>query len=356
MSTRVTEQATVELEQGDLRVARRAGVRGAPRERDGVGRDRLGEIQRARILAALGDVVAERGVGNATVTNIVRRSGVSRRTFYELFDDREDCLLAAFDEGIAAVSAEVVAAFEQAAPKRAGDAYAWREAIRAGLIAALTHFEGAPSMARLLLVESWVGQPELMERRRSVLERLIATVDEGRHEAKRGCTQTPLTAEGIVGSVLAVIHARLVDAGPAPAAPPRLLQLTNPLMSMIVLPYLGSAAARRELERPTPQAPEPPRERSSDPLRELEMRLTYRTLRVLNAVAANPGSSNRQLADDAGVGDLGQISKLLKRLRRLDLIDNEYERPSPGGANAWTLTDRGREVHAAMGGMPQASQ
>jgi DNA-binding MarR family transcriptional regulator len=130
--------------------------------------------------------------------------------------------------------------------------------------------------------------------------------------------------------------------------PGRLIELTGPLMGMIVLPYLGPAAARRELARPVPKAPARPRPVNGDPLRELDMRLTYRTVRVLMAVAANPGSSNRQVADGAGIKDQGQISKLLARLARLGLIEHTGGEPARGGPNAWALTERGREVHGAI--------
>ena len=61
---------------------------------------RVSEIQRARILTAMVELVAERGAANVTVAHIVGCSGVSRRTFYELFEDREACFLVAFDEAI----------------------------------------------------------------------------------------------------------------------------------------------------------------------------------------------------------------------------------------------------------------
>jgi AcrR family transcriptional regulator len=31
------------------------------------------------------------------VVDVIKRAGVSRRPFYEFFDDKEDCFLAAFD-------------------------------------------------------------------------------------------------------------------------------------------------------------------------------------------------------------------------------------------------------------------
>jgi hypothetical protein len=74
------------------------------------------------------------------------------------------------------------------------------------------------------------------------------------------------------------------------------------------------------------------------------MRLTYRTARVLLAVTASPGGSNRVVADGAGVADQGQISKLLTRLEKLGLVSNTGLGPGRGAPNAWTLTKQGEEV------------
>ncbi len=79
------------------------------------------------------------------------------------------------------------------------------------------------------------------------------------------------------------------------------------------------------------------------------MRLTYRTLRVLSAIASQPGASNRQVGETAGVHDQGQISKLLARLERLGLIQNAGQGQPRGEPNAWGLTARGFEVQAALG-------
>ncbi|MFZ1154891.1 MAG: hypothetical protein WAN93_08310, partial [Solirubrobacteraceae bacterium] len=86
----------------------------------------------------------------------------------------------------------------------------------------------------------------------------------------------------------------------------------------------------------------------ADTLRDLGMRLTYRTVRVLLAVAATPGGSNRQLADASEIADQGQISKLLARLQRLGLIENTGAGSVRGAPNSWVLTDRGWEVQGAI--------
>jgi chromosome segregation and condensation protein ScpB len=79
------------------------------------------------------------------------------------------------------------------------------------------------------------------------------------------------------------------------------------------------------------------------------MRLTYRTVRVLAAVAEHPGSSNRQVGVASGMQDQGQISKLLSRLHRLGLIQNAGIGPAKGAPNAWTLTPKGAEIEQATG-------
>ncbi len=315
-----------------------------PRDRlsrvsSGSGRERLYEIQHARILAAMVDVVGERGVGNVTVAHVVARSGVSRRTFYELFEDREDCLLMACVDALERIAAVVIPAYEASTR--------WREKLRAGLAALLEFLEFDRGRGRLVIVGTPGAGPRVLERRRRVLAQIIAIVDEGRAEAKRGEGPPPLTAEGIVGGVLSLIHARMVEDTGIP-----LIELLGPLMSMIVLPYLGSAAARRELVQPAPPAPDGARSAYGDPLRDLEMRLTYRTMRVLLAVGALGGRgsypSNRQVGDAAGVRDQGQISKLLARLDDLGLIEKMGEGRVKGEANAWRLTERGHEVQGML--------
>jgi DNA-binding MarR family transcriptional regulator len=81
-----------------------------------------------------------------------------------------------------------------------------------------------------------------------------------------------------------------------------------------------------------------------DPLDEVPMRLTYRTARVLGCIADRPGASNRAVGDGAGVGDPGQISKLLARLERLGLVVNTGGGHQTGAPNAWSLTELGGDV------------
>ncbi len=322
-----------------------------------MGAAQVTEVQRARMLAAAVQVVGELGYDKMSVARVTARAGVSRRTFYDLFDDREECFLAAFVEAVARAR---VLACEAAVGERE-----WRGRVRAGLGALLAFFESEPLTGRVVVVDALKAGPAVLEGRTRLVEELIGVVEGGSARVRGGREVAPLTAEGVVGAVLAVVHARLSgrDEGSLRGrgegslrgrGGDSLSELTNPLMAMIVLPYLGVAAAERELVRPLPARSGVRKKPVGDPLGGLDMRLTYRTLRVLAAVAAAPGASNRAIAGWAEVSDQGQISKLLARLENLGLIHNSGDGHLKGEPNAWELTAKGLEVeqvlHAGSGG------
>jgi AcrR family transcriptional regulator len=323
------------------------------------GRTGVPDIQRARMIAALVEVARERGAARVTVANVVERSGVSRRTFYEMFADRDACFLAALELAVERGAARVLPVFGQAAGSGTGingrcsgrgmggpgggvgGAVRWQEPIRAGLAALLGFLDDEPGLGGLCVVDTLSACPRALERRAEIVRALVDAVDAGRGEARAGLAPTRLTAEGVVGGVLGVLYSRFAERDPKP-----MLRLLSPLMAMIVLPYLGPSAAACETSRPAPRARPRSRRPASNPLEGLGMRLTYRTVRVLSTIASHANASNRQVAEASGVHDQGQISKLLVRLERLGLIENSG--PGRGEPNAWRLTSRGREVEHAI--------
>jgi AcrR family transcriptional regulator len=297
------------------------------------------------MLHSAAQVVSEFGYGQMSVARVTGRARVSRRTFYDVFVDREDCFLAVFDDTVAQASERVVAAY--------GHGRGWREQVCGALLALLEFLDDEPGVRSLLIVDALGAGPRVLARRAEIVERLGAELQRAGSLAHSGPAVPPLTGEGVVGAVLSVIHTRLSQQRPEP-----LIDLVNSLMGMIVLPYLGAAAARRELARATPAgsdasaARRSPRRsvRAADPLDGLPMRITYRTLRVLSAIGERGGASNRDIASAADVADQGQISKLLTRLERLGLIHNtavQGHQPT-GEPNAWRLTTRGEEVERAV--------
>jgi AcrR family transcriptional regulator/DNA-binding MarR family transcriptional regulator len=300
----------------------------------------VSELQRSRLLDAAFAVVAEEGYRRMTVRRVSGRAGVSNKTFYDLFSDREDCFLAAFELAVDSLATVVVAAW-------VGERE-WTARVRAALGALLGVLDDEPALRALVFVEALGAGPRILARRAEVLERVAAAVDEGRAGAKAGRELPPLTAEGIVGAAFGVIYARLIQDDSE-----SLVGLLNALMATIVLPYRGHAAAARELARRTP-AHTGVRGRggkSIAPVGSLatpvDFRLTVRTHMVLATVAelSERGSdpSNRQISDAAGIRDQGQISKLLARLEGHGLLENTGGQTA-GIPNAWHLTPRGEEI------------
>jgi AcrR family transcriptional regulator/DNA-binding MarR family transcriptional regulator len=303
-------------------------------------RGEITDIQRRRLLAAAAEAIAEVGSSKLTVAEIIRRAGVSRKTFYEIFTGCEDCLLSTLEVAIAEAS---LIAREAYLGQRS-----WQDKIRAAVTQLLVFFEENPDRASLILVESCAAGDAALERRAEVLRQLAAVIHTGTRPNARFRASSPLLAEGVVGGVVAVVQTRVQR---QPTAP--LVDLGAQLMSILVLPYLGPAAARRELSRA-----EPKRRRGVglpceakvrlDPIAGLNMRLTYRTVQVLQSIRDSPDASNRAIAEACGIVDQGQISKLVSRLERLGLLENRGQGPTRGAANAWHLTPRGGQLVRAV--------
>ncbi len=134
-----------------------------PSGRHGLTREAVAASQRARLIDAMAHIVAEKGYGATTVADVVERAGVSRRTFYEQFADKEASFLAAYDAGLAAVLAHIRQAAE--ADADAG----WRERARSGVEAFLALLASEPAFARALQVEILTAGPAALDRRAGML-------------------------------------------------------------------------------------------------------------------------------------------------------------------------------------------
>ncbi len=309
----------------------------------------VSQTQRSRMLSSALAVISEHGYGEMSVARITGRAGVSRRTFYDLFEDREDCFLAAFEDTVARARQTLLAAY-------AGE-QGWPNRVRAGLLALLLLLDREPGASSLLVVDVLKAGPRVLRRRAAIIDELSCALHTSASVAGEHRDLPELTGEGITAAVLGVIHTRLLAKRPG-----ALVDLLGQLMALIVLPYLGPRAAERELTRPVPEIPLAQakrvvrRSRQGDPLAGLPMRITYRTLVVLGAIAEQPGASNRQIADQAGVSDQGQISKLLTRLEGLGLIENTAPGQPTGEPNRWRLSARGEHIQQALEDQPDMPQ
>ena len=346
-------------------------------------------LQRARILSAAVALAGEVEHGRMSVRHVARRARVSQLMFHEYFDDLEECLLAAFEDALGRIAAVVVGAYE-----REDD---WPEKVRAAVTGLLAFVEHEPAVGTFVFVGALRAGPKVLARRMEAVEQVMSAFEDGIDEAG-GVDETevnecsPLTAEGAVNGVVGILHTRILEGSTS-----LLGELLNPLTAMIVVGYLGRAAAANELSRPAPDLPRSPEmlwmlgaagasngagafngagapgglavtrsdtDGASNGRSGLangvvdgaEIRVGFRALRVLEVIAELNGRgsfpSNREIADAAGIKDQGQVSRLLKRLAELGLIENTGG--GWGEPSAWRLTVRGEELKAAIGREPVA--
>ncbi|MGH2903514.1 MAG: TetR family transcriptional regulator [Solirubrobacteraceae bacterium] len=294
------------------------------------------DVQRGRMLSAVFALVGELGFEGLTARRVSARAGVSNRTFYECFSDREDCFLAAFNYAVDGLEREMRAGWEAE--------LGWTARVRGGLTALLMALDREPAVRRLVFVEALAAGPRVLARRARVLESLAGVVDRGRANGQAPTGLPGLTAEGVVGGAFGVIHARLLERRTG-----SLVGLRGALMAAIVFPYRGSKAAERELALPVPRVPA--RRRDGDGLSRRRLsaasptdyRLTVRTQMALAAVAGRPGLNNREVSEVVGLADQGQISRMMKRLAGQGLVENAHGSVKRQ-ARAWRLTSDGEAV------------
>ena len=109
----------------------------------------VADLQRGRMLSATFALVGERGYGGVSARSVSERAGVSNRTFYECFSDREDCFLAAFNHAVDGLEFGVRVGWESE--------LGWTARVRAGLTALLQALDREPAVRRLVFVEALGG-------------------------------------------------------------------------------------------------------------------------------------------------------------------------------------------------------
>ena len=194
------------------------------------------ESQRNRIQQAMIEVVSERGYPDTRVVDVIGVAGVSRKTFYELFDSKEDCFLAAYDVLLENIIGEATNAFESklGAP--------WAERVRAALEVLLEHLSQHPNEARFAIVEVLAAGPKALTRRDSALRQFTGFLESGRSETT---VELPgITSIAVAGGVNELLYSEILH-GAVTRLPSRLPDL----MFWVTLPFLGAEGATAERER-----------------------------------------------------------------------------------------------------------
>lgn len=197
--------------------------------------DLVSAIQRERLLAAMLRATAELGYKEVSVQDVLERGGVSRPTFYEHFENKEACFLAAFDTATKRLRDRIEPA--------ALDGESWRERLRLGLEELLRFVSDEPDAAMCLIVDGRGACPAALTRRDELLDHFASCLDGMvRAEAPAGEGPSAIAAAGIVGGIEALLYSRL-NRGETDG----LLELLPSLMYFAVLPYEGREAAGEEL-------------------------------------------------------------------------------------------------------------
>lgn len=219
------------------RVASRGDLGGLiERERLPAGREDLPEplvahSQRERILVAMAESCARKGLGATTIADIVTPAGVSRATFYELFEDKEDCFQAAMELSLADAMERVMAAFSPDKP--------WATLVRDAAATFLDLLASRPAFARMALVEAPACGHRAFEMYAAGKRVLLMLLDRGREEAVEPAIPASAGRAALAGAESLIVGQILAgNAG-------RLRELLPDVVYITLVPYLGQEEALR---------------------------------------------------------------------------------------------------------------
>jgi AcrR family transcriptional regulator len=205
-----------------------------PPGRHGLPREFVVHNQRERLIAGLAEAIAENGYSGTTIAHITRHAAVSRRTFYEHFNSKDECFVVAYDTVMNELRERVSAGFEEADD--------WPHAVRSGIAAMLGFLAAEPHLARLCMVEALVAGPVVVERYDAAIQSFVPYFQGGREGRPPEVLArlSPTTEEALVGGMVSLISRRII-AGKAE----ELEELLPDLVEFTLTPYLGSAEAAK---------------------------------------------------------------------------------------------------------------
>jgi AcrR family transcriptional regulator len=205
-----------------------------PRGRHGLPRELVTRSQRERLLAAVVRVAGTQGYESTSVADVLDEAGVGRESFYELFEDKRECLLAARTILVDDLSATIGEAYAEPAP--------WGERVRNALAAMLEWFAADPAAAKVVCIELAAVGVASRELFRADFSRFTRLMEDGLE--REPVPGLPQVTELAVGAAVARVYEEVVR--DRTVALPRLLpELTYELL----VPFVGEDSARAEERR-----------------------------------------------------------------------------------------------------------
>jgi AcrR family transcriptional regulator len=285
--------------------------------------------QRARLVGAMGELVAEVGLAAVGVHHVCQRAGMSRRTFYGHYEHRDACFMDTLREAFGRLLVHVEEAVAAAGP-------VWEDRAVAATRALVGALDADRVLARLCVVSALGGGDEAVAVRRDALNRIVALIG----DAPGSGAPSELVLAGTLGGVWELVHARLTDA-PDDAS---LADLDEVAAYLMLAPFAGRRRATALAGQGSTIAfvtRWSPRMGGADHPGLVVTELTRQTLSYLDA---NPGACNVDIARGVDVRHESQISRHLVRLERAGIVRRRKE----GRTNAWNLTVLGREAADAV--------
>ncbi len=185
-------------------------------------------------------VAAAKGYEATTVTDVIEVAGVSRETFYEMFEDKEECFLEGYDAVMDVLVAHVSTAYEATSHEP------WPERVAAVLRALVELLSSEADIARMAMVEVTAAGDDARSRYRAALARFTPFLEEGRDYSNQTDELPPDTARFAIGGATSMIFDE-VRAGRGP----ELERILPDLVFAVLMPYLGPEAAEDEMRRVT---------------------------------------------------------------------------------------------------------
>jgi AcrR family transcriptional regulator len=191
-------------------------------------REELRASQRGRLICAIADSVAANGYAATSVADIIALAGVSRKTFYEHFADKEACFLAAYDSGAEAIYEAMTAAVDGLS--------SWDEILDSVLTTWLEFLEADIAFTRAYMIEFWGAGDAARERWKNRRDRTAGLL-KALHERIREADPTVIPVSdtviaAAVGGVNRVVISTVLDndAEPLTSLKPDLLQFTKMIL------------------------------------------------------------------------------------------------------------------------------
>jgi AcrR family transcriptional regulator len=167
---------------------------------------RVREIQRDRMLKAMTEVVAREGYADTTVRKLLAQAGLSRRTYYDLWVDKEDCYLEAYGEVADRLAARAEDGFERGATPR--------ERVRLAVEGLADFCLEQPDSACACIVEGLAAGQAARLKRGELIERIGATIAPALAELRPDAPNPELTARATVGGIFELLYGPLARRDP----------------------------------------------------------------------------------------------------------------------------------------------